>query len=425
MHSEELVKLICDGGFDERLLDLYEDEAKLAYQRERYVKAIRFFEEKFGAGDVTLLSVPGRSEVGGNHTDHQHGCVLACGINLDIIAVARRSDKMTVYSNGTSIGRIDINNLSLRDSEKRTSLALVKGVLRKLSLQGHKIGPVEAVMYSDVLVGSGLSSSAAFEVSIANMMSHFYNNGEISPLDMAIASQYAENVYFGKPCGLMDQSACAFGGLIFIDFKNIREPFVRKLDVDFGSFGYSLCIVDTKGSHSGLTDDYAAIPEEMLSVAGFFGKEVLRDVSYDQIIANVKDLRKVCGDRAVLRALHFAEENERPAKEAEALEKGDFECFKQLLAESGNSSYKYLQNVYTNHNIREQAVSLGINLSEHLLKGGKGVCRVHGGGFAGTIQAFVRNEYVDKYKKGIEQLCGENTCLILKVNKYGACKLIG
>jgi galactokinase len=297
--------------------------------------------------------------------------------------------------------------------------------MRKLSLQGYKIGPVEAVMYSDVLVGSGLSSSAAFEVSIANMMSHFYNDGKISPLDMAIASQYAENVYFGKPCGLMDQSACAFGGLVFIDFNNIKDPLVRKLDVDFGSFGYSLCIVDTKGSHSGLTDDYAAIPEEMLSVASFFGKDVLRDVTYDQIIANARELRKVCGDRAVLRALHFAEENQRPALEAAALESGDFERFKELLTESGNSSYKYLQNVYTNHNVREQAVSLGLNLSEHLLNGGKGVCRVHGGGFAGTIQAFVRNDCVEEYKKGIEQLFGQNTCLILKVNKYGACKLIG
>ena len=424
MRIEELKQLIISGGFDDKLLDLYDDASQLSYQRNRYLKALDFFAEKFGDGDVSLLSVPGRSEVGGNHTDHQHGCVLACGINLDIITVARKSDRMVIYSNGTGIGDVDVNALSLRESEKHTSLALVKGVLRKLFLQGHKIGPVEAVMYSDVLVGSGLSSSAAFEVSIANMMSHFYNDGKISPLDMAIASQYAENVYFGKPCGLMDQSACAFGGLVFIDFNNIRDPYVRKLDVDFSSFGYSLCIVDTKGSHSGLTDEYAAIPGEMLSVASYFGKEVLRDVSYDEIIANVGILRKTCGDRAVLRALHFVEENERAQKEAAALEAGDFAAFSEILTESGNSSYKYLQNVYTNKNVREQAVSLGLCHSEHLLKGGKGICRVHGGGFAGTIQAFVRNEYVEEYKKGIEQLFGENTCLILKVNKYGACKLV-
>ena len=424
MNSVKLVEMIKNGGFDDKLLDLYCDETLLEYQRDRYIKAIRFFEEKFGEGDVSILSVPGRSEVGGNHTDHQHGCVIACGINLDIIAVARKSDNMMIYSNGTSVGNVDASQLSLKEAEKHTSLALVKGVLRKLSLQGYEVGNVEAVLFSDVLVGSGLSSSAAFEVSIANLMSHFYNNDSIPPMDMAIASQYAENVYFDKPCGLMDQSACAYGGLIFIDFENIKSPYVRKLDVDFSSFGYSLCIVDTKGSHSGLTDEYAAMPNEMKEVASYFGQDVLRGIKYEQIIDNIAELRKTCGDRAVLRSLHMITENDRAIAEAEALEEGDFAKFLKIFEASGNSSYKYLQNVYVSSNVRNQPMSIALCVSEELLKDGKGIARVHGGGLAGTIQAFVKNEYVEEYKKGIEKVFGANSCLVLKVNMYGATTLI-
>ena len=423
MNTKTIISKIKSGEFDEKLLEVYVDKGMLDYQRARYVNVIEEFEEKFGEGDVQIFSVPGRSEVAGNHTDHQHGCVMACSINLDIVVVTAYADDFRLYSNGKEIKGIDINDLSLKMNQQRTSLALVKGVLHKLEQNGHKLGSVHAVMTSNVLVGSGLSSSAAFEVAVGTIISYMFNDGNISKIELAKTAQYAENVYFGKPCGLMDQCACAVGGLIFIDFKDVANPVVEKVDVNFSDFRHSLCIVDTKGSHSGLTDDYQAIPEEMKSVASYFGKEFVREITLEDIMNNLADLRKHCNDRAILRAIHMLEEDDRVIAQVKNLSNKDFKAFKQLIRESGESSYKYLQNVYTNHDCTNQPMSLGIKVSENVL-GEHGVVRVHGGGFAGTIQAFVEDDFVEEYKKAMDGLFGEGSCLVLKVNQLGATRVI-
>jgi len=269
-----------------------------------------------------------------------------------------------------------------------------------------------------------MTSSAAFEVAIGAMMSFMFNDGKISKIEIAKDSQYAENVYFGKPCGLMDQCACAVGGLIFIDFKDVSNPVVEKVDVNFSDFHHSLCIVDTKGSHSGLTGDYQAIPEEMKTVANYFGKDFVREITLDDIMNNLADLRKKCNDRAILRAIHMLEEDDRVFAQVKNLTNKDFASFKKLIKESGESSYKYLQNVYTNHDCTNQPMSLGIKISENVL-GEHGVVRVHGGGFAGTIQAFVEDDFVEKYRKAMDALFGEGSCLVLKVNQFGACEVLG
>lgn len=423
MNTKTIINKIRNGEFDERLLEVYIDEGMLDYQKERYIKTIEEFEEKFGEGDVEIFSIPGRSEVAGNHTDHQHGCVMACSINLDIIVVAKYADDFRIISNGKEIKGINLNDLSLKMNQQHTSLALVKGVLRKLQQNGHKLGNVNAVMSSNVLVGSGLSSSAAFEVAVGTIISYMFNEGKISKIELAKTAQYAENVYFGKPCGLMDQCACAVGGLIFIDFKDVANPLVEKVDVNFSDFKHSLCIVDTKGSHSGLTPDYQAIPEEMKTVAQYFGKEFVREITLDDIMNNLADLRKHCSDRAILRAIHMLEEDDRVIAQVKNLSNKDFASFKKLIKESGESSYKYLQNVYTNHDYLNQPMSLGIKISENVLKD-HGVVRVHGGGFAGTIQAFVEDDYVQVYKEAMDKLFGEGSCLVLKVNQFGATKVI-
>ena len=424
MNTKQIIKKIEEGFFDARLLEIYVDNGMLEYQKKRYADAVREYEKRFGEDDVRIFSVPGRSEVAGNHTDHQHGCVMACSINLDIIIVAAYADEFRLYSNGREIEGININDLSLKMSQQHTSLALVKGVLHKLKQDGHKIGNVRAVMNSNVLVGSGLSSSAAFEVAVGAMMSFMFNDGKISKIEIAKDSQYAENVYFGKPCGLMDQCACAVGGLIFIDFKDVANPVVEKVDVNFSDFHHSLCIVDTKGSHSGLTGDYQAIPEEMKTVANYFGKDFVREITLDDIMNNLADLRKKCNDRAILRAIHMLEEDDRVFAQVKNLTNKDFASFKKLIKESGESSYKYLQNVYTNHDCTNQPMSLGIKISENVL-GEHGVVRVHGGGFAGTIQAFVEDDFVEEYRKAMDALFGEGSCLVLKVNQFGACEVLG
>ena len=423
MNSSLLVNEIQEGKWDEKLLSVYVDHSMLESQKSRYIQLIRDFENKFGEGEIEVYSVPGRSEVAGNHTDHQHGCVLACAVNLDIVVVARKSDQFSLISNNRPIEGVDASALSYREAEKKTSKALVKGVMNRLKNMGYKVGNFQAIMVSNVLVGSGLSSSAAFEVAVAKIISELYNEGRITPVEMAISSQYAENVYFGKPSGLMDQMACACGSLVFIDFKEVTKPVVEKLDVDFTAFNHSLCIINTMGSHSDLNEDYAAIPVEMRSVANFFGKDYLRDVTVDQILDNLAAVRKRCGDRAVLRALHMLEEDDRVLQQVENLKKGDFEAFKKGITASGDSSYKYLQNVYTTHNNMDQSLALAIKLSEMILKD-KGVVRVHGGGFAGTIQAFVEDDFVEEYRQKIERYFGEGTCLVLKINPFGAYKVM-
>ncbi|MBQ2900256.1 MAG: galactokinase [Agathobacter sp.] len=425
MEIKELLEHIEQGKFDNRLIDIYIDRERLDYQRERYIKAIKKFEQHYGAGNVQIFSAPGRSEIGGNHTDHQQGEVLAAAINLDAIAVVRKhkEDEVCIISGNARENRVDLKDLSVKESEYGTTKALIKGVLAGFVEREYSIGGFQAYITSDVLVGSGMSSSAAFETLIGVILSGLYNDLSITDVDIAIIGQYAENKYFGKPCGLMDQMACSVGSLVHIDFKNLKAPVIEKISFDMEQFGYSLCITDTKGSHADLTDEYAAVPAEMKQVANYFGKEVLVDVTMKELLCEIMNIRKNLSDRCVLRALHFLNENERVKKEVEALKKEDMSTFLSLVTSSGNSSYKYLQNVYTNKDVAHQNVSLALALSEIFLDG-KGACRVHGGGFAGTIQTFVKNEDVNVYQKYMDDVFGAGACNVLKIRKYGGIQIV-
>ena len=422
---KELKQDLKEGKYTKLLTEIYVDENVIEYQKERYIKALTSFEEIYGDKEVEIYSAPGRSEVGGNHTDHQYGKVLATSINLDAIAVVAKRDDEVIDLKSEGYDRISVRltDLDPEKAQEGTTKALIEGVAAKLKEEGNRIGGFDAYVTSDVLNGAGMSSSAAFEVLIGNILSGLYNDMKISPVFLAQAGQYAENVYFGKPCGLMDQMASSIGGLINIDFEDPKEPKIKKVDVDFEEYGHSLCIVDTKGSHADLTDDYAAIPEEMKKVAEFFDKKVLREVNKDDFYLNLPKIREILGDRAVLRAMHLFEENKRVDEQVKALEDGDFETFKKLIKESGDSSFKYLQNVYSNHDLTNQSVSIGLAMSDISL-GDKGVSRVHGGGFAGTIQAFVPNDIVGMYKKNMEHVFGEGACHVLKVRPYGGMKVL-
>lgn len=423
--TDVLKKEFAEGKYQERLQDIYLDEHQLDAQRDRYIKALEEFEKLYGVKEVEIYSAPGRSEVGGNHTDHQLGMVLATSINLDAIAIVAKTgdNKVTIKSEGYKKEEVSLEELQPVKEEEGTSRGLIRGMAARLKEEGYQIGGFQAYVTSDVLSGSGMSSSAAYEVLLGNIFSGLYNEMKISPVFIAQAGQYAENVFFGKPCGLMDQMASSVGGLIFIDFKELKNPEVKQVNVDFETFGYSLCIVDTKGSHAELTPEYTAIPAEMKKVAGFFNQDVLRKVDQEEFYRQIPQIREQFGDRAVLRAMHFFAEDERVQAQVKALEAGEFENFKSLLIESGDSSYKYLQNVYTSQDVHNQSVSIGLAVSDRVLKG-KGAWRVHGGGFAGTIQAFVPNDLVDEYKKNLEHVFGEGSCLVLKVRKYGGIKVL-
>jgi galactokinase len=400
------------------------DEAVVKYNKKRYKQALESFKDLFGNEPVEIYGAPGRSEVCGNHTDHQNGHVLATSINLDAIAVVSPTDDMTIrlVSGYSPMIKIDLSSLEKRKHELGTTDALVRGVLAGLKEDGYKIGGFDAYVTSDVLVGAGMSSSAAFESLIGTVISGLYNNMEISSVDIAKVGQYAENVYFGKPCGLMDQMACSVGGLIYIDFENKDVPVIKCVPSDFEKHAYSLCIVDTKGSHADLTDDYAAIPVEMKQVAEFFGKELLREVDQEEFFSNISKLREKVSDRAVLRAIHFFEEQSRVDRAVAALEADEVDKFLQIIQKSGDSSNKLLQNIYSTKDVTIQNVNIALAATEHVL-GENGVCRVHGGGFAGTIQAFVKNEAVAEYKKYIEGIFGEDSCHVLKVRPCGGVKM--
>ena len=426
MKANTIIEMINGRMCDDVLADIYVDKDKLSYERKRYIEAIEQYITRFGDDDVWIYSAPGRSEIGGNHTDHQHGEVLAASINHDVIAVAKKLDDQVVriVSDGyNNMIAIHLDDLYKKDKEEGSTQALIRGVLAKTKENGHTIGGFQAYITSDVLIGAGLSSSAAFETLIGTILSYMYNQGNISAIEIAMIGQYAENVYFGKPCGLMDQMASSIGGLINIDFEDPQSPKIKKVEVDFEEYGHSLCIVDTKGSHADLTDDYAAIPYEMKKVANYFNQEALREVDKDDFYLNLPKIREILGDRAVLRAMHLFEENKRVDQQVKALEEGDFDTFKKLIKESGDSSFKYLQNVYSSHDLTNQSVSIGLAISDISL-GDKGVSRVHGGGFAGTIQAFVPNDIVSMYKKNMEHVFGEGACHVLKVRPYGGMKVL-
>lgn len=428
MNAKELLGLISEGALDMRLSRLY-GEAGTAAARSRYISVLDDFITRYGAsGDVSLFSVPGRSELSGNHTDHNHGKVIAASIDLDVIAVAAKTDDNTVRvkSAGYPEDIVDLGSFTAPDAARfGHSDALIAGVAAALVKNGRSVGGFCAATSSNVLKGSGLSSSAAFENMIGLIFSHLYNNGESDYVEIARNSQYAENVFFGKPCGLMDQVACAAGGIVAIDFADPSAPVIEKMDFDLDSFGYRLCIVNTGGNHADLTDDYAAVPAEMKNIAKYFGKSVLRELSEDEFYANIPVLREKYGDRAVMRAIHFFNENRRVDAQRATLAAHDLDGFFDGVRASGLSSFRYLQNVYTTKNISEQGLSLALCLTEHFFDthGVRGVCRVHGGGFAGTIQAYLPAESADNYAAAMNAVFGSGATYVLHIRRTGAVKL--
>lgn len=406
--------------------DIYCTEEAASLQAERYAAALNSFNEAFGGIEVqAIFSAPGRTEVGGNHTDHQHGEVLAASINKDAIAFTAPTDdeKVNILAEGFGMTNIDLSDLELREDEKGSTPALIRGVLKGLKDNGYKLGGFNAYITSDVLIGAGLSSSAAFETLIGTIVSGLFNDGAIDPVTIAKIGQFAENVYFGKPCGLMDQMACSVGNLVHIDFEDPANPKVDKVGFDFSKTDYVLCITDTKGSHADLTDEYAAVPAEMKKIASLLGSDVLRPISLDDIISNIDMLRREAGDRAVLRAIHFVNETRRARSEADALNNNNLDGFIKLVKQSGDSSFKYLQNVYSNKDVTAQNVSLVLAISESVL-GPDEASRVHGGGFAGTIQAFVKKDNARMYQETMDKVFGEGSCEILSIRKYGGIRVL-
>lgn len=416
-----------NGGDNAMFKKLYgTDKAVLNTQAERYIALMNEFKSVYGNDDVELFSSPGRTEIGGNHTDHNYGRVLAGAVNLDNIAVAAK--------NGTNIIRIksagypefqaDLSDLKIDEKMFYTSSALVKGISARFKELGYQIGGFDACIEGRVPKGSGLSSSASFEVLIGAIINSLFNNGKMSAVENAIVGQWSENNFFGKPCGLMDQTACSVGGLITIDFKDPANPIVKEVNFDFVATGFALVITDVGGGHDDAASqaEYASLPTEMKSVANQLGAKVLREVTLEQIVDKMPEIRKVTGDRALLRAYHFQGDNQRVVEQVAALEKGDFQSFLKMVVESGYSSYMYNQNIYDVTHKDEQVVSLALALSEMILKG-KGAWRVHGGGFGGTIQAFVPQELVDKYVSTLEHVYGKGSCHKLFIRKEGSIKL--
>ena len=416
----DMKAFINSGKLDETLQKLYPAE-QLDAQRSRYYRVAGNFETLYGDdGEVGFFSAPGRTEVGGNHTDHNHGRVLAASVNLDAIACAGKNEDniVRVKSEGYKMDVVDLSELNVIPAERGKSVSLVRGVCAAFEHRGYKIGGFNAATASDVLSGSGLSSSAAFEVLLGTILNHLFNDGKISAVEIAQIAQYAENEYFGKPCGLMDQTASSVGSFVQIDFADPAKPVIEKLDFDFASCGHALCIVDTGGSHSDLTDEYAAVRSEMEAVAQKLGASVLRDCDREKFEKEVASLRSTVGDRAVLRAIHFYADNDRVLSQAAALNANDFETFKSLIIESGNSSYMYNQNVFTCRNTAVQPVSVALAFCEQILRG-KGAWRVHGGGFAGTIQAFVPFDMRAEFKSKMESIFGSKACHVLSIRAFG------
>lgn len=400
---------------------------KLSAYKNRAGEAVKSFIDLYGNREVMLFSVGGRSEVAGNHTDHNCGKVMCAAIDLDIIAVASPTDDgtVTVKSEGFEADTVGADEFSEPDEDKYfTSSAIIAGMERAFCDRGLNVGGFVAYTTSNVFKGSGLSSSAAFEVMIGNIINHMYNSGAVDNVEIAKMAQFAENEYFGKPCGLMDQTACAVGGFIEIDFEDPKNPVISKPDFDLAAAGYALCIVDTGGNHADLNEDYASVPSEMKAVAAALGKKVLRECTRDEVLAKSELIRAVEGDRALLRSMHFFAENERVDKMREALDHGDIDAFFDGVRASGISSFCYLQNVYSAKNVREQGLSVALSLTESFLSGKRAAWRVHGGGFAGTIQVFVPIDTVNSYKEYIEKVFKKGSCHVLNVRRTGAVRVL-
>ena len=423
MLAKELKRLLEEGAMS-KYKDLYSDTEA---QTKRLIRAIDAFEKNFGVDrDIYLLSVPGRSEIIGNHTDHNGGRVLAGAIDRDIIAVAAKNDqgKINLVSEGFTPDSISLADAIDPDKfENYSSAALIAGLAGGFERSGYKVGGFDAYTTTEVLKGSGISSSAAFEVMVGNILNHLYNDGEVDNKEIAKISQYSENVYFGKPSGLMDQMACAVGGFVFIDFADGNNPVVEPIDFSLRDAGYSLCIVNTGGNHADLNEDYASVPSEMKAVARELSKEVLSGVAEEDIVSKIPAIREKVGDRAVLRALHFVRENKRVSLAKSALLSGDVSLFLKTISESRRSSFEYLQNVYTTKNVSEQGLSLALALTDGYLDSSDSAHRIHGGGFAGTIQVFVKKDKLSSYVEYINGVFGEGAAMALNIRPKGAVKL--
>ena len=422
MRIKELRNKIEGDGLS-AFSDIYEDRDS---QRKRFLRAISEFSRLYGEDrEVFLLSAPGRSELLGNHTDHNNGCVLAAAIDKDVIAVVSGREDGIIRLCSDGYGEITVDTATVQDSagfERYTVSSLVAGVTSGFERAGYRIGGYDAYVTSEVLRGSGLSSSAAFEVMLGNILNHLYNGEKIDNLEIAKIAKYAENEYFGKPSGLMDQCASALGGLVFIDFESSETPRVERIDFSLADIGYSLCVVNTGGSHADLNDEYASVPREMLSVASALSCRTLRECSEEKIIKNIGVLRNKVGDRAILRSLHFLRENERVLLARNAIKAERAEEFFALVRKSGDSSFEYLQNVYNNINIKEQGISLALALSDGFL-GETGAYRLQGGGFAGTVEAYVPKERCDEFSSLMDGVFGAGATMKLNIRPLGACRL--
>ncbi len=426
MKPGEYIKEIESGRADEKLRAVYVTEEEVLRQRQRYIGILNDFINTFGCErDVIITSAPGRTEVCGNHTDHNNGRVLAAAVNLDAVAVCAKStgNIVRVKSQGHKLNMVDLADLEPDEAERGHSTAMVRGMLSRIKELGYEIGAFDAVTVTDVIGGSGLSSSAAFEVLIGTSISELFNDGKIDAVETAQIAQYSENKFFGKPCGLLDQTASSVGAFVTVDFKEPGHPEIEKLNFDFNTVNHALCIVDTKGNHSDLTDEYAAVRQEMESVAAQFNKKVLREVPFEEFESAVPNLVGKVSDRAIMRAYHFYNENIRVERAVSALKNGNFEEFKTVLNESGHSSFMFNQNVFAVSNPAEQKISLALCMSEQIL-GSRGVCRVHGGGFAGTIQAFVPNEMLLEYKTKLENVFGAGSCYVLSIRPVGGVRVM-
>ena len=406
--------------------DLYGHEYSEADMDKRFEALLDKHKELFGKSDAAIFSAAGRTEIAGNHTDHNLGKVIGGTINLDTIgAVTKRDDNhVIIASEGFPVVDVDISDRSVKEDEKNRTEALVRGIANAFVERGIEIGGWQANTTTRVLKGSGLSSSAAIEVLTAEIFNNLFNEDKLEPIELAKIGKYAENVYFGKPSGLLDQACCAQGGIVGIDFHDADNPVLTPLDVDFSSYGYTMIITDTKGSHADLTGEYAAVPPEMRMVAAYYGKENLADVDFHDFLRDMKDIReKVQNDRALLRAYHFFTENKRVDLMLEELKNGDIDTFIYLVAESGLSSFRFLQNVYPSSSPKDQGISLALALSEEILQG-DGASRVHGGGFAGTIQAYVPESLVSRYTEGMEGLFGEGCATRIAIRRRPVSRLI-
>ena len=419
MKISEWKAYLGQGKLDETLGFLY-GETRKTQQISRYQTVLDHAMEKFGDCEVRLFSAPGRTEVGGNHTDHQLGRVLAASIDLDVLSVVRPTDKPVIsyYSDAFSVDPVDITDLDINEAQYNTTESLIRGIAARFVQNKYNIGGFDCYAESDVLPGSGMSSSAAFEILIAEILSVLYNDGAVSPVEQAMIGQFAENVYFGKASGLMDQMACSVGGFVTIDFRDAANPAVRNIPFELDRNGYALILTDCKQSHADLSDEYSKIPSEMKAAAAVMGKTVLSECTLNDLIQNAGEIRWKCGDRAFLRAYHFLNETDRVLDEVAALEQGETARFLDFINESGRSSFMYLQNVYPPNDLEHQSLAVGLALSEHVLSG-KGAWRVHGGGFAGTIQAFVPLDMTETYVSLMESVFGSDSCYQLRIRSVG------